>query len=131
MEKFQKKPSLDTWLQEAKSLECSGKIGMFLLHNGIVRSTAKAQARYGQQSAPVVKMHFSYDSIKVQQVLDAAAQLEGIYHIRLWLNEGELSVGEDIMYLLVGGDIRPHVVDGLQYIVGRIKNECVIEREIY
>ena len=34
------------------------------------------------------------------------------------------------MYVLVGGDIRPHVLEGLQYLVGRIKNECVAEREL-
>jgi len=35
------------------------------------------------------------------------------------------------MYVLIGGDIRPHVVDALQHIVGRLKNECVIETELY
>ena len=34
--------------------------------------------------------------------------------------------------LLIGGDIRPHVVDALQSLVGTIKNECVseVEREV-
>ena len=35
------------------------------------------------------------------------------------------------MYVLIGGDIRPHVVDALQALVGKIKNELVIEKEIY
>ena len=60
----------------------------------------------------------------------AAYALEGIHYIRLWLNEGELRVGDDIMRVLIGGDIRPHVIDGLQYLVGRIKDECVSEREL-
>ena len=34
------------------------------------------------------------------------------------------------MYVLIGGDIRPHVVEALQYLVGRIKSECVSETEI-
>lgn len=35
------------------------------------------------------------------------------------------------MFVLIGGDIRPRVVDTLQALVGTIKNECVseIERE--
>ena len=33
------------------------------------------------------------------------------------------------MFVLIGGDIRPHVVEALQYLVGRIKNECVSETE--
>ena len=47
-----------------------------------------------------------------------------------WLKEGLLEMGDDIMYVLIGGDIRPRVVDALQYLVGRIKNECVVETEL-
>ena len=57
--------------------------------------------------------------------------MEGIYYIRVWLNEGLLEPGDDIMYVLLGGDIRPHVIDGLQYLVSRIKSECVTETELY
>ena len=41
----------------------------------------------------------------------------------------QLEVGDDIMYVLIGGDIRPNVVDALQFLVGKIKNECVTEIE--
>ena len=58
-------------------------------------------------------------------------QLEGIYYVKAWLNEGNLTVGDDIMYVLIGGDIRTHVVDALQFLVGKLKNECVQETEIY
>ena len=55
--------------------------------------------------------------------------MEGIYYVRVWLNEGELQVGDDIMYVLIGGDIRPHVVDCLQSLVETIKTTCVLEDE--
>jgi len=55
--------------------------------------------------------------------------MEGIFHVKVWLNEGQLEVGDDIMYVLIGGDIRPRVIDALQFLVGKIKNECVIEIE--
>ena len=42
-----------------------------------------------------------------------------------------MTVGDDIMYVLIGGDIRPHVVEALQYLVGRIKTECVTETELH
>ena len=48
-----------------------------------------------------------------------------------YIRQGQLQVGDDIMYVLIGGDIRPHVVEGLQYLVGRIKTECVVETELY
>ena len=123
-------PSMDQWLKEAKTHESAPKIGMYLTHNGIVRQSAKARVRCGEDAKDVTGMIFSYDQKKVDAVLSDARNLEGIYYIRLWLNEGELAVGDDIMYVLIGGDIRPRVVDALNYIVGRIKNECVTETEL-
>ena len=125
-------PSMDTWLKEAKEHESAPKIGMYLTHNGIVRQSAKAKVRHGQEDTKdVIGMEFSYDQEKVDQIIKDTYAMEGIYYIRIWLNEGQLQVGDDIMYVLIGGDIRPRVVDALQYLVGRIKNECVTETEIY
>ena len=74
-------------------------------------------------------MFFSYDREKVDAAIEETYGLDGIYYIRVWLNEGELELGDDIMYVLIGGDIRPHVIDALQFLVGKIKNECVVETE--
>ena len=68
---------------------------------------------------------------KVNAIIADTYKMEGIYYIKVWLNEGRLTMGDDIMYVLIGGDIRPRVVDALQYLVGRVKNECVEEKEIY
>ena len=124
-------PSMDQWLQEAKQHDSAPKVGMYLSHNGVVRQSARARVRQGDETAaPVPGMLFSYDQARVDAAIAGAYQLPGIYYIRVWLNEGELTVGDDIMYVLIGGDIRPHVVEALQYLVGRIKSECVSETEI-
>lgn len=125
-------PSMDAWIKEAKVHESAPKIGMYLTHNGVVRESAKAKVRQGQDNTmPVKGMLFSYDAAKVEAVIEDTYKRNGIYYIKVWLNEGKLQVGDDIMYVLIGGDIRPNVVDGLQYLVGRIKNECVAEHELY
>lgn len=125
-------PSLDQWLKEAKQAPDAEKVGMYLTHNGTVRITPKAQVRNGQtDTAPVTGMEFSYDPQKLEQAIQEARKLEGIYYVRVWLNEGRLSVGDDLMYVLIGGDIRPHVVDALQFLVGTIKRECVVEKELH
>lgn len=127
-----KSPSMDEWLREAKKDPSAKRIGMYLTHNGIVRATARALAREGDTSAaPVSGMAFSYDRERVEAAIADTYKLEGVYYVRVWLNEGELSVGDDIMYILIGGDIRPHTVDALQYLVGRIKTECVTETETF
>ena len=120
---------LNKWLEEAKADPSAEKCGMYLTHNGVVRSTAKAQVREGVASESVRGMVFSYDEEKVNAAIEEAYKLPGIYYVRVWLASGELSVGNDIMYVLIGGDIRPHVVDGLQFLVGKIKSECVKETE--
>ena len=123
-------PSMDAWLAEAKHHESAPKIGMYLTHNGVVRQSARAKVRLGaEDTKPVTGMYFAYDREKVDGVIADTYKMEGIYYIKVWLNEGELTLGDDIMYVLVGGDIRPHVVDALQYLVGRIKSECVTETE--
>ena len=125
-------PSMDAWLREAKAHESAPLCGMYLTPTGTVRQTAKAKVRYGaEDTKEVTGMLFSYDAEKVAAVIADAYKLEGIYYIKVWLNEGELAMGDDIMYVLIGGDIRPRVVDALNYLVGRIKNECVTETEVY
>ena len=123
-------PSLDEWLREAKAEACAADCGMFLFHNGVVRKSARAQVREGIASEPVKGMLFSYDAEKVEAAKAAALAMPGIQYVRVWLNEGELAVGDDIMLVLVGGDIRPHVIDGLQALVGEIKTHCVTETEV-
>lgn len=123
-------PSMDAWLREAKAHPDADKVGMYLTHNGVVRGTAKARVRLGAQDAqPVTGMTFSYDEAKMEAAVAETLAMDGIYYARAWLNEGELAVGEDIMFVLVGGDIRPHVIDALQFLVGRLKSECVTELE--
>ena len=67
---------------------------------------------------------------KVAAAVEEARRMPGIYYVRVWLNEGRLDPGDDIMLVLVGGDIRPHVVDALQHLVGVLKSRCVFEREL-
>ena len=125
-------PSMDLWLNEAKHHESAPNIGMYLTHNGVVRRSAKAKVRKGAENTrPVIAMDFSYDSAKVDNVIAETLQMDGIYYLKVWLNEGRLQTGDDIMYVLIGGDIRPHVTAALDHLLNRIKTECVTEREIY
>ncbi len=123
-------PSVDQWLKEAKADPTALQEGMYLVHNGVVRQTPKAKVRQGiDDGSMVTGMEFSYDAAKVDIVIAETLKREGIFHVRVWLNEGYLELGDDIMYVLIGGDIRPHVIDALQFLVAKIKGECVVEIE--
>ena len=125
-------PSLDQWLKQAKAEPDAAGCGMYLFHNGVVRETARARVRQGvSDTEPVTGMFFDYDEEKVENAVKAAREMPGIRYVRVWLARGELRLGDDIMLVLVGGDIRPHVIDALQALVGELKTNCVTERESY
>ena len=113
----QQEPSIDQWLAEAKQDPNAAQCGMYLTHNGIVGEVAQVE--------------FSYDAAGVEAAVQEALTWPGVYYVRTWLNEGVLNVGDSIMYVLIGADIRPNCIDALQKLVGKIKNDLVEEKEIY
>ena len=79
----------------------------------------------------MISIEFSYDAQGLEDAIAEARAWPGIYYVRVWLNEGVLEVGDSLMYVLIGADIRPHAVDALQRLVGHIKNNLVVEKERY
>ncbi|MDO4549548.1 MAG: molybdopterin-binding protein [Clostridia bacterium] len=124
-------PSMDEWLKEAREHPDAEKCGMYLVHNGTVRKSARARVREGSDVPDTRGMIFSYDGEKVAAAERETLAMPGIYYVRTWLNSGELAVGEDIMRVMVAGDIRPNVIKALDFLVGVIKSQCVAEREIF
>ena len=125
-------PSMDAWLKEAKADPKAAQCGMFLTHNGVVRITPKQQVREGVEGlGEVAQVEFSYDAEGVAAAEKEALTWPGVYYVRTWLNEGRCEVGDSLMYVLIGADIRPRCIDALNKLVGKIKNDLVVEKEIY
>ena len=125
-------PSIDEWLAQAKQSDVAKKCGMFLTHNGTVRESAKKEVREDAQGLPRVKsVEFSYDTQGLAAAEKEALTWPGVYYVRTWLNEGTVDVGDSLMYVMVGADIRPNCVDALVKLVAHIKNNLVVEKEIY
>jgi molybdopterin synthase catalytic subunit len=117
------RPSLDAWLAEAKADAGAAGVGMCLVHNGVVR----AHSRDGQ---PVAGMELAVDRERLDEMVATARLMEGVSYVRVWVNEGRLDVGDDIMCVLVGGDIRENVFEALAALVRMIKTEVVTETEL-
>jgi molybdopterin synthase catalytic subunit len=115
---------IDTWLNEIKGRADFNDLGMILVHNGVVRATSK-------DGKPVKGMHLSYDKHKLKRLLDELRKRDGIAEIKVWINEGDLKVGEDIMYALVAGRFRTVVIPVLEELVSRIKKEIISEKEFF
>ncbi len=113
---------VEKWITEIKKNADYNELGMILVHNGMVRATSK-------DGKPVKGMHLTYDREKLQKIIDEYSQKDGIIAVKAWINEGNLTVGDDIMYLLVAGRFRKFVLPVFEEVLSRIKNEIVSEKE--
>ena len=114
---------IDEWVKEIKENCDSESLGMILVHNGIVRGTAK--------DGKLVKgMKLSYDKDALESCVARLKNREGIAAIRVWINSDILSIGDDIMYLLVAGRFRTDVLPVLEDLLSTVKNEIMHEEEL-
>ena len=111
------------WLARAKAEAPADRLGMLLLHNGVVRGTSRS----GEH---VKAMKLEVDRHRLEEVAAQAAATTGIEVVYVWVNEGDLQIGDDIMYVLVAGDIRPNVIPCLETLVREIKTTALKETEI-
>ncbi len=114
---------IEQWMTEIKRTAPADMLGMILSHNGIVRATAKT-------GESVQAMHLSYDKAKLEKAVREFKGKEGIVDIRVWINEGHLKIGDDIMNVCVAGRFRKDVLPVFQELISIIKTEIVKEEEI-
>ena len=116
-------PDIDDWIREVRSQPGSAAIGMILAHQGIVRGTSRS-------GGLVRGMTLHTHAGRLDVALAEAATWPGVFAVRGWTNEGALAVGDDIMKVLVAGDIREHVFTALQRLVALMKTEVLMESEL-
>jgi molybdopterin synthase catalytic subunit len=115
-------PDINHWIRDVKALPGSAGVGMILAHQGIVRGTTRS-------GEPVQGMMLGADRERLADARMQAESWPGVFAVRAWVNEGSLDVGDDIMKVVVAGDIRDNVFAALQRLVSLIKNEVVTESE--
>ena len=114
---------IQEWIEEIKAKSPKDQLGMILVHNGIVRATSK-------EGKPVEGMYLSYDEKLLNTLVAQFKKNYGIVEIKVWLNQGKLSIGDDIMYVLVAGRFRADVLPVFQELIREIKNNVVNEKEM-
>ncbi len=81
---------------------------MYLFHNGVVRESAKGAGTSGRSDGSSGRgMEFSYDEKKSAGGSRGGKEAAGNLLCAGLAQRGRLSVGEDIMLVLLGGDTRP------------------------
>jgi molybdopterin synthase catalytic subunit len=70
---------IDRWIKEIKK-ECpADMLGMIILHNGIVRATAK-------NGEKIQAMNLSYDKTMLEAAVRKFKKKDGIADIKAWIN---------------------------------------------
>ncbi|HDZ90419.1 MAG: molybdenum cofactor biosynthesis protein MoaE [Deltaproteobacteria bacterium] len=98
------------------------KMGMIASHLGVVRETSLTGGR-------VSGIEVKFDKEAVNRIVNDIKKLDGIIEILIETSDGRLEVGEEIMAVVVGGDIREHVFPALIKTVDMIKREGASKRE--
>ncbi len=101
------------------------KVGMILAHNGVVRGTSRDGRR-------VSGLTVSVDHKKLNQILAKEKQTPGILDIIIEIVEDtHLSVGDDVMALVVAGDIRDNVITVLERTLNEVKQTVTSKTEFF
>lgn len=99
--------------------------GMILCHNGVVRSTSR-------DGRKVSGLTISVDNEKLAQVIASNKKTPGIIEILVEFNENrKLSIGDDVMLLVVAGDIRETVIRVLTDTLNAIKTTVTHKTEFF
>jgi len=114
---------IDEWLKDVKQRANPEDLGMIMVHNGVVRGTSKS-------GRPMQSMKLSYDQKRLNSVIPIFKQRTGVVEVKVWINSGNLKVGDNIMFLLVAGRFRTDVLPVFEQMLSLIKNEIVAEEEV-
>jgi molybdopterin synthase catalytic subunit len=101
------------------------QVGMILCHNGIVRSTSR-------DGRIVSGLKISVDHKKLNDVIETHKKKPGIVEILVEIVENRtLSIGEDVMLLVVAGDFRENVIRILNDTLNAIKTTVTQKTEFF
>ena len=90
-------------------------VGMVLCHNGIVRGTSR-------DGRSVKGLKVSVDHTRLEQIISEQKKRPGILDIQVEIaEEADLAIGDDVMLLMVAGDVRENVIAVLTDTLNQIK----------
>ena len=116
---------INALVNEIKQRNDYDRVGMILCHNGVVRGTS----RDGRQVSGL-RIKVNWDELA--QVIASQKQRPGIIDIAIKIDsDRDLKVGDDVMALVVAGDIRDNVLSVLSDTLNIIKTSVTAKTEFF
>ncbi|MCU0598167.1 MAG: molybdenum cofactor biosynthesis protein MoaE [Desulfobacterales bacterium] len=112
-------------IEQIKRHKDFNKAGMILAHNGVVRS-------FSRDGRKISGLRVSVDHARLREILETQKKAAGIVDIIVEIEENkDLTVGDDIMIIVVAGDVREHVIATLEKTLNLIKQTVTRKTEYY
>jgi molybdopterin synthase catalytic subunit len=117
--------SVEAMMKKIKQHPDYNKAGMILGHNGVVRATSR-------QGDKVTGLKVTVDHEKLAKIIKEQKRRPGIIEILIEINEGnKLVVGDDVMFLVVAGNIRENVIESLTDTLNLIKTKATSKKQYF
>lgn len=115
----------DPLIAKTKRHPAYDRVGMILCHNGVVRGTSRDGRR-------VTGLRVAVDRERLARVLAEQRSRPGIVDIQVEIAaDRDLSVGDDVMMLVVAGDVRERVLEVLTDTLNAIKTTVTAKTEFF
>jgi len=112
-------------IQRMKEHPLYPDMGMIASHLGVVRATSVSGER-------VNAIEIDFNQEEIEKIANETKRMAGIVDVLIeTAASGRLTVGDDIMAVVVGGDTREHVFPALIDTVDRIKKRGAKKREFF
>jgi molybdopterin synthase catalytic subunit len=99
-------------------------VGMILIHNGVVRNWSR------KDKSKVKALEVNPDFAKIETIRQEFLAREGIFDIVIEAKGGEFLPGDDLLFIIVAGDLREHLKPVMAELLDRVKAEAIGKREI-
>ncbi len=99
-------------------------VGMILIHNGVVRSWS----REGQGAVQQVQVR--PDQEMLARIQEESSRLPGIFKVIIEAREGTFEPGDDLLFIIVAGDLRENVKQALSQTLDAVKSKAIQKQEI-
>ncbi|MEJ2041573.1 MAG: molybdenum cofactor biosynthesis protein MoaE [Desulfosarcinaceae bacterium] len=116
---------MDALVDQIKRHPQYDKVGMILCHNGVVRGTSR-----DGRNVRGLRVAVNYN--KLEDIINRQRERPGILEILVQINaDRKLQVGDDVMYLVVAGDVRENVLAALTDTLNAIKTTVTQKTEFF
>ena len=116
---------LNALLEQIKNHPGYEKVGMVLCHQGVVRATSR-------DGRSVRGLKVAVDEKRLEETIRDKKELQGVVEILVRINaDRDLMVGDDVMALVVAGDIRENVIAAMSETLNAIKSEVTRKTEYF